>query len=65
MRNDQNELTSKAVGEGISTAIDDSERPESMAVGTQSDHRQIEVSTTLQSLEDLVSFSLFITLSKA
>ena len=65
MHNDRNELTPTAVGEGISTAIDEGERPESMTVRTQSDHRQIEVSTTLQSLEDLVSFSLFITLSKA
>ena len=51
MRNEQNELIPTA-GEG--------EEPEPMAVGTQSDHRQR--STTL---DEAVSFSLFITLSKA
>ena len=63
MRYDRNRLIPTAVGEGIST--DEGEEPESMAVGTQSDHRQLMVSTTLQSLNDVVSFSLFITLSKA
>lgn len=67
---------SMAIGEDISTAIDEGEEPESMAVGegkkpasmalgTQSDHRQIQTPSTLQSLDKLVSISLLITLYKA
>lgn len=67
---------SKAIDEDISTAIDEGKEPESMAVGegkkpasmalgTQSDHRQIQTPSTLQSLNRLVSISLLITLYKA
>lgn len=74
MRNDRNEEIPAAIGEAdrrcmcheqnklISTAIDEGEEPESVAVGTQSDHCQ---HTVLQSLNDIVNFNLFISLSKA
>ena len=74
MRNERNEEIPTAIGEAdrrcmcheqnklISTAIDEGEEPESVAVGTQSDHCQ---QTVLQSLNDVVNFNLFITLSKA
>lgn len=71
MRDDRNEEIPTAIGEAdrrcmcheqnklISTAIDEGEEPESVAVGTQSDHCQ---RTVLQSLNDVVNFNLFISL---
>ena len=49
----------------ISTAINEGKEPESMAVGAQSAHRDHCQHTVLESLNDVVSFGFFITLSKA
>lgn len=78
MRKDRNEEILIAIGEAdrrcmchkqqklISTSINEGEEPELVAVGTQSaQHRGHCQHTVLQSLNDVVNFNLFITISKA